>query len=54
MSRALVLLIHFKDEAFKTLEVVKLIGLSFVDDDDVIINKMLEMELEYRNIHDCI
>ena len=42
----------YRDEAIKTLEVSKILGISFMDDDEVIINKMMEMDLEERNEYD--
>ena len=42
----------YRDEAIKTLEVARILGISFMDDDVVIINKILKMELEERNEHD--
>ena len=36
----------YRNEAIKTLEVAKILGISFMDDDEVIINKMMEMDLE--------
>ena len=42
----------YRDEAIKTLEVVSILGISFMDDDEVIINKMMEMDLDECNEHD--
>ena len=42
----------YRHEAIKTLEVAKILGISFMDDDEVIINKMMEMDLDECNEHD--
>ena len=41
-------------EAIKTLEVAKLLGLSFFDEDELIINRMMDLELEEQSRHKCI
>ena len=43
-----------RDEAIKTLEVARLLGISFMDEDEAIISKLLELELEERNEHEQI
>ena len=43
----------YRDGAIKTLEFAKILGMSFMDDDEVIINNMMEIDLEERNEHDC-
>ena len=42
----------YRDEAIKTLKVAKILGISFMDVDEVIFNKVMEMDLEERNEHD--
>ena len=41
-----------RKEAIKTLEVAKLIGISFDEEDEVILKKFMELELEEREAHD--
>ena len=43
----------YRDEAVKTLEVAKILDISFFDNDETIINKMMELELEEWNMQDC-
>ena len=45
--------INVRAEAIKTLEVAKLLGLSFFDEDELIINRMMDLELEEQSRHKC-
>ena len=42
----------YKSEAIKTLKVGKLLSLSFADEEEIIINKLMELEQEERAAHD--
>ena len=41
----------YKDEAIKTLKVGKLLSLSFANEEEIIINKLMELEQKERAAH---